>query len=201
MASQANSTTAPIVPVNATMAELFEQWQDATAAATQSETATAEAEIRLEAAVEQRAPKVFITQADANLYPGLQRYVGERACGGVAHYLKDRLGDLRIGDPNLPARLERAAELVEAVSERTRIWEEEAERSGYNAAYKAEETAWRHCRVIEDALIGRPCETLADLKLKARVALPNFHPEESIKNDWKDSCALSLIRDLMELSE
>lgn len=198
MASQANSTTAPIVPVNATMAELFAGWEEASAFAKRVEQATQQAHDSAVTATDMIAPCPVWSMGDFLTYGGQQSWVDQRISFIHVEWLEQWFGlnAARAAPENV---IRHARDLIAAYEHHKRIWEEMAEGHGYNAGTDAELAAYNRVRDLEDAIIKRPCVSLEELKLKAAVAAPNFHPEGSPGHEWSDACALSLIEDVAAL--
>lgn len=198
MASQANSTTAPIVPVNATMAELFEQWQAARAAAHDIEDKTQAAHDLALAETIKIAPRPIWSMRDFRAFGGEQDWVGQSVNTIHVEWVKRWFG-LHAAQKAPLGTIRYARTLIAKAECHWATWEQLAETHGYNAGTEAEAEAYKLVAVVEDAVIRRPSTNLEELKLKAQVVLPSFHAEGSPGHEWADACALSLIEDLAAL--
>lgn len=182
-----------------TMADLYEQHQQATEAAYKAGHVTCEIEDRVRAHVNSVAPAVMITRHDVFSLGLSHHEAGKKAHSGTAKYLEEWL--VHVATSGRTGHMARAKQIIDAVRNHRIAWEQTSKRLGYDAAVAAETEAWNRLTQVEDTIIRRRAHTLDDLKIKARIAIKQFAPDDAADQDWPDAVALACLRDVLELTQ
>lgn len=193
-AERANAQTAP------TMSSLYEEWlalREASAAADRTTRLNHDRAVAVATAV---APAVVWTAQDFYSFGGAEDWVGKP----VKFHALDWLDKWMESKSAKTAGIEvivRARQIIDAELKFREALSQASAAFGCAEDEDAENAIWDQIAVVEEAICRRKAQSHADLRIKALVAMKQFPTDDDVDQTWQDACALSVLRDVLELTQ
>lgn|GEM_PF-5427118 len=191
---RANAPTAP------TISSLYEEWLALREAAAEADRLTRLNHDRAVAVATAVAPEVVWTAQDFYSFGGVEDWVGKP----VKFHALDWLDKWMESKSAKTADIEvivRARQIIDAELKFREALSQASAAFGCADDEDAENAIWDQIAVVEDAICRRKAQSHGDLRLKALVVIKQFRDDDDVMQDWPDACALSVLRDVLELTQ
>lgn len=182
------------------LGDLYAQWLGLRSAVAEADQRTVHAHERAVQAAAAVAPEIVWTHQDFTMFGGVADWVGRPVNFQMLDWLDKWMESQSAKKADIDVIL-RARHIIDAEMKFRTAVAQMSVTFDVDALEQAEDDLWNKIAVVENDITRLPAKNFADLKLKALVALKQFPADEDVDQDWPDACALSVLRDVLELTQ